>query len=292
MNLKVGLFELTRKLSSQGLRGKLLYDFIRTAVGLISPRKSVALDNIRLVFPEKDCEWHRSLLREVYDHFSWMLVEYLALVDDPAKALSWVVRVEGKERLDSLLKEGKGCINLGIHGGNWELLSAWMCQSGYPLRAVIRDPDDKAVAQIIEAYRRKVGLVTFRKDRKSLREVVRFPEKGGFLGLIADQDGGPRGIPVNFLGRPCTMPSGPAAISVMARVPVIPIFIERLEPFRHKVTVERPIYPPDEGSRGDRIKALSGKINTALEDMVKRSPGQWLWMHRRWKTFTGGAMLN
>lgn len=291
MNLKVRLLELSRKFSSQGVRGRLLYGFIRVILSVLSPRKSVALSNIRLAFPDKSPEWRRMILKKMYDHFSLMAVEYLALVDDPPKALRWVSKVQGKGHLDSLLNEKKGCILLTVHGGNWELLSAWICQSGYPLQAVVRDPDDLSVAQVAESYRKKIGLVTVRKDGASLRKTVNFTKKGGFLGLVADQDGGPLGIPVKFFRRPCTMPRGPAAISILAHVPVVPVSIQRLSPFRHKVKIDPPIYPPEDGNRAEKIKVFSEKLNKVMENMVRDRPEEWLWMHRRWKTFHLGAML-
>lgn len=284
MTLKTLSVEVIRSFASTGFRGRMLYGVIRAILGAISPRKSVALENLRLSFPDKDGAWLRSTLASMYDHFSWMTVEYLALLNDPSQALKWVVHVEGKDILDSLVSSGKGCVVLASHGGNWELLSAWLCQSGYPLQAAVRDPNDRELGELMELYRRKVGLTTLRKETGGLREMVRLPQRGGFIGLVADQDGGPLGIPVRFLGRPCTMPSGPASIAVLADVPIVPVSIERSSPFRHRVRVDVPIYPSDVGSRGDRIRDLTCLVNEALERMVLRCPGEWLWMHRRWKT--------
>ncbi len=284
MTIKRLSVEAVRSFASTGVRGRILYGFIRTILGIVSPRKSVAMENLRLSFPDKDLSWHRSTLKRMYDHFSWMTVEYLALIEDPSKAIKWVVQVDGKDILDSLVESGKGCVILASHGGNWELLSAWLCQSGYPLQAAVRDPNDRELAELMELYRNRIGLVTLRKETGGLREMVRLPQRGGFIGLVADQDGGPLGIPVNFLGRPCTMPSGPASISILADVPIIPVSIERIAPFRHRVIVEAPLRPPSDGSRGERIGALAYLVNDALERMVIRCPGEWLWMHRRWKT--------
>ncbi len=284
MTLKRASMEAVRSLASTGIRGKMLYGAIRGVLGLLSPRRSVALENIGLAFPDKTPKWHRSILKKMYDHFSWMTVEYLALLKDPSQALRWVTDVEGKDVLDHLVHDKKGCVILASHGGNWELLSAWLCQSGYPLQAAVRDPNDRELAELMEEYRKKVGLVTLRKEASGLREMIRLPSRGGFIGLVADQDGGPSGVPVSFLGRPCTMPSGPASIAVLANVPIVPVSIERTCPFRHRVTVDSPILPPESGSKGEKINELCNEVNKSLETMVLRCPEEWLWMHRRWKT--------
>ncbi|EFC91719.1 lipid A biosynthesis acyltransferase [Dethiosulfovibrio peptidovorans DSM 11002] len=285
MSIRVRCVEMLARWVRPGWRAWTLYFFLRCVLGLISPRKTVALDNMARAFPDRDEQWCRENLKAVYDHFCWMVVEYLALVNDPSQALTWIDKVEGKDILDDLLSSKKGCVILASHGGNWELLSAWLCRSDYPLYAAVRDPDAEDLAVLMESYRQKVGLKTLRKERKGFREMVRLPMVGNFVGLVADQDGGPTGIPVKFLGRPCTMPKGPAAISVMSKVPIIPVSIERIAPFRHKVRVYSPLSTSETvKGKEDKVVALAAEVNGALEDMVRAVPGEWLWMHRRWKT--------
>lgn len=81
------------------------------------------------------------------------------------------------------------------------------------------------------------------------------------------------------------MPKGPAAISVMSKVPIIPVAIERVAPFRHKVRVYSPLSTSETvKGKEDKVVALADEVNGVLEDMVRAVPGEWLWMHRRWKT--------
>ncbi len=285
MSLRVRFVEVLRRiLAHPGWRGWVLFWVLRGLVGLISPRSDVSLDNLARAYPQKSPHWYRRILNAMYDHFSWMAVEYLALIDDPSQALRWVRRVRGREFLDSLLRRGEGCVILAGHGGNWELLSAWLCQSGYPLYAAVRDPNLCDFAELMERYRRTVGLRTLRRERQGVREMFRLPREGGFLGLVADQDGGPLGVPVRFFGRWCSMPGGPASIAAVARVPVVPLSIQRVAPFVHEVTVEEPLYPLEGVSRKKQVTILSQRLSSVLEDMVRRNPDEWLWMHRRWKT--------
>jgi len=60
-------------------------------------------------------------------------------------------------------------------------------------------------------------------------------------------------------------------------------FIRRVSRYRHRVTIEGPV---DLIRTGDIEKDVI--LNTALltkkiEDCIKTSPEQWVWMHRRWR---------
>lgn len=46
------------------------------------------------------------------------------------------VTIRGKEKLDALKKEGKGCILAATHCGNWEVEGAALALYGYPLLSV------------------------------------------------------------------------------------------------------------------------------------------------------------
>ena len=256
--------------------------FFSGGLRCIRPRKKEALDNLLQAYPASDEEWRRETVRKCYIHLSWMVAEYLSLVSRPREVLSWVVSAEGKEILDGLKSSGRGCVILAGHVGNWELLAAWLAQSGYPLTAVVRNPDDPGLAGLIEDYRRRAGVGTFEKHFV-MKEAVRFAKRGGFLGLLPDQAWNSSGIRGAFFGRTCFTAAGPAAMAHLAEVPVVPVVSYRIAPFRHRVVISPPLLLRTEGNRGDILQENTFMMNEAIEKMIRVCPEQWLWFHRRWK---------
>jgi KDO2-lipid IV(A) lauroyltransferase len=277
------LLKIFQKCAAPGWRATAMAKLVHRLLCSIAPRKGVALSNMEnSSFPSSE-SWRNETLSGVYNHIAWMLSEYLVLVDNPRQALDWVVDIEGESILQDLFMRQKGAVILTAHLGNWELLAAWLCQRGYPLYAVVRDPDDSDIADLIEEYRSRVGLRTLKK-RFIMKEAVRLVQSGAFLGLLADQDGGPSGISSTFLGKKCSTVNGPAAISLMADVPIVPVISYRIAPFHHQIIVSPPLLLPEEGKRKERIEAITLTADTVIEKMVYRHPEQWLWLHRRWHT--------
>ena len=282
MKGKGAILDLFRRFVRPGWRADFVAAFFSGGLRCIAPRKKVALENLRQAYPESDKEWRRETVRKCYDHLAWMVAEYLSLVSQPDQVLSWVVSAEGKEILDGLKSSGRGCVILTGHVGNWELLAAWLAQSGYPLTAVVRNPDDPGLAELIEDYRSRAGVGTFEKHFV-MKEAVRFAKRGGFLGLLPDQAWNSSGVQAPFFGRSCFTAGGPAAMAHLAGVPVVPVVSYRIAPFRHRVVISPPLPLRTEGDRSGILRENTIRMNEAIEKMVRVCPEQWLWFHRRWK---------
>lgn len=256
--------------------------FIGSLTRLVSPRKQIALENLNIVFPDKDTSWKEELLKKVYDHLSLSLTEYLCLSKKPERVLDWIHEVEGLDILSDLHAKGKGAVILTGHVGNWELLGAWLSLKGFPVNAVIRDPNDPGVAGILREYRKKTGLRTISKG-KVMTSAVRSAKKGDFVALLADQDGGNTGYRIPFMGRECSTVGGPAMVSILADVELVPLYSYRVSPYVHNVVVHPPFSPPSSGDRNERILETSRRCNFEIEKMIHSHPEQWLWLHRRWR---------
>ena len=63
------------------------------------------------------------------------------------------------------------------------------------------------------------------------------------------------------------------------KIPVVPIFIERFDNIKFKMTVEKPIYFQENKS----IEEITNELNKLLEDMILKKPNYWIWSHNRWK---------
>ena len=91
------------------------------------------------------------------------------------------------------------------------------------------------------------------------------------------------GVFVDFFGRPaCTSP-GLAYLSAQTRLPVHPVFIIRQNNGRHLVKVYPPI-PPPAGRDPDSIHQATQQYTTVIEEVIRKVPEQWIWIHRRWRT--------
>lgn len=275
---------LRRTLAYPDWRGTVLYGILRGAFALVPIRRRLVIEALRRAFPERDDAWCRSTLKGLYRHFSWMIVEFLAAVNDPALVQKMFVEVEGREIIDDLQKEGKGCFILTGHFANWEIAGPWMTQNGYPMEPAARDADDADFAALIESYRASLGEHTLRKGAMNVRSMIRSAQSGKWIALLSDQDAGPHAVPVTFLGRLTTMVEGPAALSLTAKLPLLTIYGVRLGPFKFKMRILPPICSGTEGRSKENIAEYTRRANAMLEDMVRLAPEQWFWFHRRWKT--------
>jgi KDO2-lipid IV(A) lauroyltransferase len=282
MGWKKNVMKSVARFSAPGWRAESLSGFLDFALRCARPRRREALANLALAYPESDGDFRESVLREVYFHLAWMTAEYLALQRNPEQCLDWIHGTDGEERLVKAAGTGKGAIILTAHLGNWELLAAWLCQRGYPLTAIVRDPDDPDYRATIDEFRAHVGLKTLPKNA-NMKAAIDLLRKGGFLGILSDQLGDRHGgLEVPFMGRPATTFAGAASLAILANCPIVPVFSYREAPFIHRVEIYPPIPFPEAGNRGERILELTRRCNQAIEKAIRKEPGQWLWLHRRW----------
>ncbi len=245
-------------------------------------RRNVALTNLGIAYPESDPSWRREVVKKLYCNLSLSVMEFLILTKNPKAVSKWITKVEGEEHLENLSKSGRGAVLLTAHMGNWELLAAWLAYKGYPLVAGVRDPNDVHVSKLLACYRKALGVETIPK-KSLLLKGAKLLKQGKFIGILADQDGGADGIMVSFMGKVASTVGGPAALSLLTKAPVVPIVSYRIASYEHEILVLPPIEPLYELPREEAIGEMTIKFNDILEGFIRRSPEQWLWLHRRWR---------
>ena len=63
------------------------------------------------------------------------------------------------------------------------------------------------------------------------------------------------------------------------KIPVVPVYIERIKDLNFKISINDPI----NFSKEDSIENITLTLNQILEKMILKKPGQWIWSHNRWK---------
>jgi KDO2-lipid IV(A) lauroyltransferase len=244
--------------------------------------RNVAIKNLTQVFGE---EWDRDRIERtallMFQHLGMSVIEFLRFrTMDPAH-IDALVRVEGEEYAKAALAAGKGLVAISAHYGNFELFGAAFARKGYPLSVIARDADDGPTNDLINGIREHMGYRVFPRQNAARRSmaVLRHNE---VLGVLPDQND-LDGVFLPFLGRLAATSTGPAYMALRTGATILPAFIHREPDNTHVVEIRPPIeYTPTGDIHAD-VKALSLKINQAIEVAIREHPEQWLWLHNRWK---------
>lgn len=194
------------------------------------------------------------------------------------------IDIEHLERLTDALAEGHGVVVLTGHIGTWEWLSAAFTLSGLPVTAIAKPQPIEQYTRVLNDLRATIHVEIFSRGTSELLAAARALKQGKILGFLADQDAGPGGAFIDFLGRPASTPMGPAVFSRKFNAPVIPAFILRQEDGRHRVIVGEALRYEDHGDTDRDLYDFTVRMTRILERVVRENPTQWLWFQKRWNT--------
>lgn len=193
-------------------------------------------------------------------------------------------QIDHPEYIQLAIDQKCGVVSLAAHIGNWEWLGATLAMNGYPLTSMIKRQPNEQHTKLLTEYRSMVGIETFASGTGEILSAVKAMKKHKMLGFIADQDAGPEGIFVPFLGKLASTPTGPAFFSKKFKAPILPLFIIRLPNYKHQVIVHEPIYYEDTGDEKQDMRRVTERMVKITEDMIRKYPEQWLWIQKRWNT--------
>ena len=251
---------------------------------LLTPiRKRTTLENLRHAFPEKPDPELRRIAREAYANFGRALLELFWAAASHVEDVVEKVTLEDGELVTELVRRKRGFIFLSGHFGSWELLATWMgLHLGQSSLVVGQEQRNSRINRVIAADRRQHGHRLVRMGQ-SVREVRPALGGGGIVGILADQSGPKESAVVSFLGRPAATHRGVAAFSLKLDAPIIMALAIRQSDGTYRVVTEEVDRSGLGGSTDEQIDELTRRHVKLFERFVRKYPGHWLWMHKRWK---------
>jgi Kdo2-lipid IVA lauroyltransferase/acyltransferase len=183
-----------------------------------------------------------------------------------------------------LLNAGRPVLMVTGHIGNWEVLGHVLATLGYDTSALARPLDNPLLNDWLLGIREEKGLHIITKWDATDR-MLGVIERGGALGFIADQNAGDRGLFVPFFGRLASTYKSIALLALKCETPVVCGCAHRVGPgFRYELLVGDVITPQDWAGAADPLYYITARYTRAIEQLIRRRPDQYLWMHRRWKS--------
>jgi KDO2-lipid IV(A) lauroyltransferase len=251
--------------------------------------RRVGMRNLEMALPELSSKTRGEILRRVYIHLSWQLVEFCRMTRySPENTRDWL-RTEGLEHYLTAQARGKGVLIITGHLGAWELSSFYHSLMGYPMGMVIRRLDNRRLDEYVNSIRCLHGNYVVHKDDFG-RALLNAMHTGGTVGILMDTNmTPPQGEFVKFFGIDACTGTGLAHIARKTGAAVLPGFMfwepdERRYVLHFGPEVE---IPHTENVVADILEGTQ-RCTSVLESWIRRYPDQWLWIHRRWKTRPAG----
>ncbi len=255
---------------------------------ILSPKRLArAVNHVALAFPERDALFHqRTAMRSIEHMLGIFMVDALVMPRLITKT-NWTNRVSlapGFERALPYLTSEKPCLFVTGHVGNWEILGYVMALVGVPITAVARPLDNPYISDWLFGIRERSGLKVLTKWGAT-DELQRILASGGKVGFIADQNAGDDGLFVPSFGRLASTYKSIPLLAVHHSLPVVCGYARRIDgAFKYELRTTDVILPESWESQDDPVFYVGARFNRAIETMIRESPEQNLWVHRRWKS--------
>lgn len=171
------------------------------------------------------------------------------------------------------------------HFGNFELYARFGdFAPGFKTATTYRGLRQASIDRLLQGLREKSGCLYFERrfETSALKAFMNQP--GVLLGLLADQNSGPRGLRLPFFGHECSTSAAPAlfALRYDCRLTMGVCYRVGLARWRIEGGPEIPIE-----KNGQPLSALEimAEVNRRFEAAVRKDPANWFWVHNRWKQF-------
>jgi KDO2-lipid IV(A) lauroyltransferase len=258
---------------------KLSSRFSKNLFSLLGPffrSKKIINENILKAFPNLKKNEINKISKTMWENYGRILSEYIFLNEFRLKDK---VEIKGQEILDRIKKDNERVIFVSGHFNNFELMAMHIEKSGIDLAAIYRPLNNKFLNYFMEKIRKKhICKNQIKKGYTGTRQLLSLFKKGCSIALMIDQRVS-EGIKSRFFNHDAFTTTIPAQFVKKFECKVVPIYIERVDDIKFRLTVNAPI----NFSKNEKIDTITLKLNSLLEKMILKNPGQWIWSHNRWK---------
>ena len=248
-------------------------------IGPIFRSKKLIHTNIKKAFPKNNSAEIKKLTKLMWNNYGRVFAEYMFIKDFRFEKIDSKIEIIGQEILDEIKKSNKPVVFISGHFSNFELMAMQIEKAGIKLSAIYRPLNNIFLNRIMEKIRKKyICKNQIKKGIAGTRELIKFQRNNYSIALMIDQRVS-EGEKVNFFNQEAYTTTIPAQLAKKFDMPIVPIFIERVNATNFKIKISKPI----NFLKSDSIKNITSKLNVIIEEMILKNPTQWIWSHNRWK---------
>ena len=268
------LFKILGFKISSAIGGKLF-----EIIGPIFRSKKLIDTNIKKAVPNINSEDLKKTTRLMWNNYGRIFAEYVFIKSFRNGKLNSRISIEGQDILEEIKKLNQQVVFISGHFSNFELMAMHLEKVGIKLTAIYRPLNNIFLNIIMENIRKKyICKNQIKKGIGGMKKIIHLKRQNYSTALMIDQRVS-EGIRSNFFNNLALTTTIPAQLVKKFKIPVVPIFIERVNNLNFKITVSKPI----KFTEDDSIEKITDDLNKVLETMILHKPEQWIWSHNRWK---------
>ncbi len=247
---------------------------------LMKRRYRIAERNIERCFPELPQDQRQVILDDCFRSLARGLFEIAWSWSASERAILKMGDVEGLENLLAARAKGRGVLMVSGHMSCLEIGARILGCRFHDIMGMYR-PLKNPVLEWYQTRARSAysqGMIS----KRDMRSSIRYIRQGGVLWYAPDQDFGPdqsEFVPFFFF-----LTATLSATHRMPKItgcPVVPMF-PSYDVTAHRYTVK--ILPALSDFPGSDLVLDLTRVNAVMEQYVRENPGQYWWIHRRFKS--------
>ena len=219
------------------------------------------------------------LVKKNYQHYGTMLCEYFFF---NSKNTLKYIEFKNCEYYENALKKENGVLILSAHLGNWEITAKALFLFYDNLYMIARPIRGIIASYFINRFRTK-NQSKLIAAQGTYHAILSLLKKNRAVGFVFDQHKGTRGINVDFFGILAATNTAPVALALSTGAVVVPLYNHRNPDGKFIMQFEKPIELVKTKNHEFNIFYNTQIFTKKIEELVRRSPEQWFWMHKRWK---------
>ena len=248
--------------------------------GPIFRSNKIVFSNLKIAFPDIDENQKKQLLKKMWFNYGKIFAEYMFIKDfRQNEKYAAKISVENKDIIEKIKKDNEQVIFISGHFNNFELMAMQIEKLGIKLTALYRPLNNPYLNPIMEKIRKKyICKKQVKKGISGTKDLLLDFKDGSSIALMIDQRVS-QGIRSNLFNKEALTTTIPAQFIKKFKIRIVPVHVERERDNDFKIKFFEPVNFSNEES----IETITSKLNKILEEMIIKSPEQWIWTHNRWK---------
>ena len=248
--------------------------------GPIFRSNKIVFSNLKIAFPDIDENQKKQLLKKTWFNYGKIFAEYMFIKNfRHNEKYSAKISIENKDIIEKIKKDNEQVIFISGHFNNFELMAMQIEKLGIKLTALYRPLNNPYLNPIMEKIRKKyICKKQVKKGISGTKDLLLDFKDGSSIALMIDQRVS-QGIRSNLFNKEALTTTIPAQFIKKFKIRIIPVHVERKRDNDFKIKFFEPVNFSNEES----IETITSKLNKILEEMIIKSPEQWIWTHNRWK---------